>query len=218
MQIFLDAVDYRQFEFLLGMVVDEYGIECWGFVGMSNHYHAILRPTRANISRAMQRLNGEYAKWWNNRHGRVGHTFQGRFKDQIVSRGDYLMTLIRYVARNPLRAGMVNDLSEWRYGSFRALAGLEGAPAFLSVETVLSQFGVADTAILQARFKAFVVANRDDGAIEDRIRSKDRILGDSAFKKEILKELALPGSPRAGETPAGGDLGSVEPSPTAAQA
>ena len=144
MAIFLDHRDHRQFEFLLGEVVMEYGIECWGFCGMTNHYHAILRPTKANFSAGIRYLNGEYAKWWNRRHSRVGHVFQGRFKDQIVDREAYLMTLIRYVARNPLRAGLVWDLADWRFGSYRAFAGLEHTPAFLSVEPILAQFGVGD--------------------------------------------------------------------------
>ena len=186
MPIFLDATDHRQFEFLLGLVVEEYSVECWGFVGMSNHYHAILRPTRCNISDAMRRLNGDYGQWWNKRHSRVGHVFQGRFKDQIVASGDYLMTLIRYVARNPLRAGIVNDLAEWRCGSYRAFAGLEVAPPFLATETVLTQFGVADTATLQSRFSAFVLGDRNDEAVTDRIRSHDRIVGDAKFSRLIL--------------------------------
>lgn len=186
MRIFLDDCDFRQFEFLLGMVVEEYDIECWGFCGMPNHYHAILLPTRPNISLAMQRLNGDYARWWNNRHDRVGHVFQGRFKDQIVQRETYLMTLIRYVARNPLRAGLVDDLAGWRCGSYRAFAGLESAPAFLSVESVLSQFGRADAATLQARFGAFVLGEHHDAALEDRVRSNDRVLGDRAFKTGLI--------------------------------
>jgi REP element-mobilizing transposase RayT len=193
MSIFLDDRDYRQLEFLLGEVVAEYDVECWGFCGMGNHYHAILRPTRPNISAAMRRLNGEYAQWWNRRHSRVGHVFQGRFKDQIVSREQYLMALIRYVARNPLRAGLVSDLGNWRCGSYRAIAGLEDAPAFLSVDTILAQFGVADTRTLQERFTAFVLGDDHNSALEDRIRSNDRILGDRAFKQSVICPAAVSG-------------------------
>ena len=188
MNIFLDDRDHRQLEFLLGIVVEEYGVECWGFCGMSNHYHAILRPTRPNISDAMRRLNGEYGQWWNKRHSHVGHVFQGRFKDQLVERETYLMALMRYVARNPLRAGLVDDLANWRCGSYRAITGLEAPPAFLSVGPVLSQFGTDDTTTLQSRFKALVLGERQDSALEDRIRSNDRVLGDAAFKKLVLHD------------------------------
>jgi putative transposase len=186
MDIFLDDWDHRQFEFLLGEVVMDYGVECWGFCEMSNHYHAILRPTKANFSEAIRILNGDYAQWWNKRHNRVGHTFQGRFKDQIVDTDKYLMALIRYVARNPLRAGLVKDLANWRFGSYRALAGLENSPPLLSVEPVLAQFGIGDVGTLQERFKAFVLGDEVDPVLEDRIRSNDRVLGDQAFKQRIL--------------------------------
>lgn len=186
MDIFLDDWDHRQFEFLLGEIVMDYGIECWGFCEMSNHYHAILRPTKANFSEAIRILNGDYAQWWNKRHNRVGHTFQGRFKDQIVDTDKYLMALIRYVARNPLRAGLVKDLADWRFGSYRTLAGLEDSPALLSFEPVLAQFGVGDVGTLQERFKAFVLGDDVDPVLEDRIRSNDRVLGDRAFKQRVL--------------------------------
>ena len=185
MDIFRDSRDYRQYEFLLAQVADEYDVECWGFCGMRNHYHAILRPLRANISAAMQKLNGEYGQWWNKRHGYVGHLFQDRFKDQIVQGDKYLMTLIRYVARNPLRAGFVEDLSAWPCGSYRALAGLETPPPFLSVGAVLQQFGTGDLATLQARFSAHILGDHEDAAVLDRIRSKDRIIGDSDFVKAV---------------------------------
>jgi REP element-mobilizing transposase RayT len=185
MDIFTDARDYREFEFLLAQVVDEFDVECWGFCGMRNHYHAIIRPTRANISDAMRKLNGEYGQWWNQRHGKVGHVFQGRFKDQIVQGDKYLMTLMRYVARNPLRAGFVEDLAAWPSGSYRALSGLETPPSFLSVDSVLRQFGTEDLATLQGRFAALVLGDKEDAAILDRIRSRDLVIGDSEFAKAV---------------------------------
>ena len=186
MAIFLDDRDYRQFTFLLGEVVDDYRLECLGYTAMSNHYHCILRPKRRNLSYAMQKLNGEYAKWWNRRHSRVGHTFQGRFKDQIVQGDDYLMTLMRYVARNPLRAGLVDDLSKWSCGSYRSLAGLDACLPFLSSDAVLKEFGNGDVATLQSRFTKFVLGERFSAAIEDRIRSTDRVIGGRLFKRAIL--------------------------------
>ncbi len=186
MDIFLDDRDHRQFEFLLGEIVMDYDIECWGFCEMSNHYHAIIRPTKPNLSEAMRILNGDYGQWWNKRHNRVGHTFQGRFKSQIVDTDKYFMALIRYVARNPLRAGLVKDLADWPFGSYRALAGLEESPALLSIEPVLAQFGIGDVGTLQERFKRFVLGDDVDPVLEDRIRSNDRVLGDRAFKQRIL--------------------------------
>lgn len=75
-------------------------MECWNYCLMPSHYQATFRPSLPNLSEAMRRLNSVYAQWWNQRHERVSHVFQGRFKDQIVQREVYLLVLCRYVALN----------------------------------------------------------------------------------------------------------------------
>ena len=119
MHIFLDADDYQQFIYFLSDVVEEFAMQCWNYCLMPNHYHATLQPSRADLSEAIRRLNGVYAQWWNRRHGRVGHVFQGRYKDQIVQREGYLLTLSRYVVMNPVRAQLVVHPGDWRWSSDR---------------------------------------------------------------------------------------------------
>lgn len=186
MKIFLDEIDYRKLVYTLTDVVDEYDLECWNYCLMPNHYHLTVRPTKANLSSAMHKLNSVYASWWNNRHQRVGHVFQGRFKSQIVQREGYLMTLCRYIALNPVRAQLVADPSEWEWSSYRATVGLRPVPGFLSIEGVLGEFGRDDAQVLQARFTEFVSSGSFDfeSAVE-RIRSNERILGDKAFKTAV---------------------------------
>lgn len=186
MTIFLDDTDYRQFVYLLGEVSEEYRIECWNYCVMPNHYHATLCPSRPNLSAAIRRLNGAYAQWWNRRHGRVGHVFQGRFKDQIVQREGYLLALFRYVAMNPVRAQLCDQPEKWAWSSYAAIVGIRDAPAFLAVTATLRQFGEDDSRILRARFAGFVLAAPDDAAAVDRIRSNERILGERGFKEAVL--------------------------------
>jgi REP element-mobilizing transposase RayT len=206
MCIFLDDRDYREFVHQLGTVCEEYEVDCWSYCAMPNHYHAVLVPTKENYSRAVQYLDGEYGKWWNRRHSRVGHTFQGRFKDQIVDSGQYLRTLFRYVARNPVRANLVDDPSEWRWSSYAATVGLEPAPAFLKIGRVLAAFGEGSEADLRARFAAFVLGEGED-TLDDRIRSNERILGDQAFKKAVRAAAQM--TSVSDGAPDNADLGSV---------
>ena len=182
MQIFLDDRDHREFIYLLGAVCEEFEIECWSHCEMPNHYHAVLRAMQENFSQAIQVLNGEYAKWWNRRHSRVGHVFQGRFKDQIVGTPDYVRTLLRYVARNPVRARLVDDPAKWPWSSYAATVGLEPALSFLTLGPALAHFGEGGTESARQSFADFV-AVAAEGSLEDRIRSKDRVLGDAAFKR-----------------------------------
>ena len=207
MQIFLDDGDYKHFVYLLADVIEEFGIECWNYCLMPNHYHATLRPTQPNLSEAIRRLNSIYAQWWNRRHERVGHVFQGRFKDQVVQREGYLTALCRYIALNPVRATLTTRPEDWAWSSYAATVGLSPSPPFLAASSVLKQFGEGEDRILQERFVAYVLSDDERDCTGDRIRSNERVLGDGTFKRIVQAQ--LPGIPAADETAAmpltGGD-------------
>ena len=186
MTIFVDDADYRQFLHILGEAVDQFAIRCWNFCVMPNHYHVTLQPSAANLSEAVRRVNSVYALWWNRRHARVGHVFQGRFKDQIVDRDSYLLALTRYVVLNPVRAGLVRRPEDWRWSSYGATAGLAPQPAFLAAEDTLRLFGDGEAQVLRTRFARHISEQTDDAAWLDRIRSNDQILGTSAFKAAVM--------------------------------
>lgn len=193
MRIFLDDADYRKFLFVLSDVLEQYQVECWAFCLMPNHYHLVLRNQQPNLSEAIQHLNGEYALWWNGSHQRVGHVFQGRFKDQIVQREGYLLSLVRYVALNPVRASLVEHPQEWPWSSYRCTAGLHPNPGFVVVEEVLRQFGDDEPASLRKSYVRHIVSSVDDEQVDiDRFRSRETVLGDRAFKRSILGETNAP--------------------------
>jgi putative transposase len=79
---------------------------------MGNHYHLALQTHQPNLSRLMRHLNGVYTQLFNRRHGLVGDLFQGRFKAILVDTDSYLLTLCRYVERNPVAAGLVDDVNQ----------------------------------------------------------------------------------------------------------
>jgi putative transposase len=137
-------------------------------------------------------LNGCYAQWWNRRHETVGHVFQGRFKDQIVEHEGYLLALCRYIALNPTRAGLVEEPADWRWSSYAATIGLTPLHPALSASAVLRQFG-GDTAeplaTLQQRYSTFVTSASSHPCTDERIRSRERILGSSTFKNAIRAQL-----------------------------
>ena len=188
MAIFLDDRDYQRFVQLLREVVEDFALECWNYCVMPNHYHVTLQPTLPNISAAIQQLNGRYAQWWNWRHKKVGHAFQGRPKAQIVQRDGYLLALSRYVALNPVRARLVKRPEDWQWSSYAAVIGLRRVPSFLSADATLALFGDTDRSTLQRRFADFVLASCEDEGINDRIRSSEQILGDATFKAWIRDE------------------------------
>ena len=103
--IFRDDRDRQQFCQLLAEVVSRFHVRLHGYVLMDNHYHLILELREGNLSRAAQWLNLSYSVWFNRRHERSGHLFQGRFKSVIVSREEWGLALSRYVHLNPVRVG-----------------------------------------------------------------------------------------------------------------
>jgi putative transposase len=184
MRLFREDTDYRKLLFVLGDIVETFDIECWDFCVMPTHYHLALFPRKANISAAMRDLNGTFGTWWNPAHSTIGHVFQGRFKDQIVQREGYLRNLCRYIARNPVRARLVDDPVDWPWSGYAAIAGLRPNPGFLFCDPILEQFGDGDVSVLQARYREHVLGLVDD-PIEERLRSKERVVGDREFKRQL---------------------------------
>ena len=139
--IFRDDRDRKKFLELLGEIRDEEGWVVHGYCQMGNHFHLFLETPRGKLSEGMRRLNGRYAQWFNFRHGRVGHLLQGRFKAVLLEKGAHALELCRYVVLNPVRAGIVERVEDWRWSSYRATAGMVRCPEWLETEWTIRQFG-----------------------------------------------------------------------------
>ena len=141
--IFRDDEDRRLFLSTLGRTVARWRWVVHAYCLMSNHYHLLMETPDANLSRGMRQLNGEYTQAFNRRHGHVGHLFQGRFKALLVEKESHLLEVSRYVVLNPVKArGMgIAAAGEWPWSSYRATAGDNASPAWLTVSWVLSRFG-----------------------------------------------------------------------------
>ena len=128
---------------------------------MGNHFHLIVHTPEPNLSRGMQHLCGVYAKWFNWKYARRGHLFGRRFGSAHVVTDPHLLEAHRYVALNPVRAGLCRTPESWRWGSFRALSGLERPPDFLDVQGVLALFATRP-AKAQLKFRTFVATAATD--------------------------------------------------------
>ena len=135
--IFSDDKDHLRFLDFLGTCSKRFDLEVWSYILMSNHYHLLLKTHQANLSRAMQWLGVSYSVYYNHRHKRSGHLFQGRFKSFLVLEDDYLKRLILYVHRNPLRAGMVDHLRDYPWSSYSGLAYGRNSPDWFDANLIL---------------------------------------------------------------------------------
>lgn len=149
--IYLDNEDRNSFISLMGEITGRFEIDIFAYVLMNNHYHILLRTNRANLSKAMQWLGVTYTRRFNNRHFRSDHLFQGRFKSLIVENDAYLVELSCYIHRNPLHAGIVKRLMDYKWSSFPVYAYRRKYPGWLQTGTILSQFGRSDQQLAYRR-------------------------------------------------------------------
>ncbi len=152
---FRDVDDRLDFLGIFNAVIDTYKWSCWSYCLMGTHYHLILQTPDPNLSDGMQMLNGRYAQRFNGRHGRRGHLFGERFCSVHIETESHLLAALRYVALNPVEAGLCTSPTDWRWSSCRATAGLEIAPRFLDVDGVLGLFALRRQAA-RAGFVRFV--------------------------------------------------------------
>ena len=96
---------------------------CLAYCLMPNHVHLLVETPGANLGIGMQWLHGLYAQTFNERHGRSGHLFQGRYGSVRVTTDAQLWMLVRYLAVNPVRAELCARPADWRWSSHGALAG-----------------------------------------------------------------------------------------------
>jgi REP element-mobilizing transposase RayT len=166
--IYRDERDRRHFLELLPGWLERFRARLHCYVLMDNHYHLLLETLEANLSSAMHWFNTAYTVWFNRRHRRVGHLFQGRFKGVIVEPQAWGLSLSRYLHLNPARTrrfkldkaarraqrqglsdapereviqARLKQLREYRWSSYRAYVGLEKAPLWLQCERVLALGG-----------------------------------------------------------------------------
>jgi REP element-mobilizing transposase RayT len=184
--IFRSDRDRWMFLTLVEQAAKRFGWSVTAYVLMTNHFHLVIQTPGPNLSRGMQWLNGTYAAWFNHRHKRAGHLFQGRFHAFLVEKEAYFAELLRYVVLNPVRAKMVERPEDYRWSSYRATAGLESAPAWLDIASALAWLDV-DCAAAKTAYRQFVL---ETIGCEDRLWDKVTnaiYLGSEEWTKRMRK-------------------------------
>lgn len=117
--IFHSKEDYLFYINRLEKAIKKYDVELTCYVLMPNHMHLLARQkTQTPIYKFMSSLHTSYSIYFNKKHNHVGHLFQDRFKQVIVTSGEQLLYLTKYIHRNPVEAGITNTISDYPWSSY----------------------------------------------------------------------------------------------------
>ncbi len=140
-EIFHNNDDYIRFLSYLEKAVEKFRIEIFAFVLMTNHYHLLLRTTEPNISKVIQWIQTSYSIFYNLKHRRSGHLFQGRFKAILVEDESYWINLSLYIHLNPVRARIIDDVSKYEWSSYHDYIYSKKKNSWLDSDAVLKEYG-----------------------------------------------------------------------------
>jgi len=127
-RIFLEPGDEAIYLELMRTRLERHGVACWAYCLMPNHVHFILTPTdETGLARAIGEAHRRYAAFVGARGGWTGHLFQARFGSAAMDE-DHLMAAFRYVALNPVKAGLVAAAADWPWSSAAAHMAGRGTP------------------------------------------------------------------------------------------
>ena len=128
---FVAPFDYYSFCELLGLAVKRAGWRLHGFCLMTNHIHLLVQTPRPTLSRGMQFLLAVYVEEFNSRYGRRGALVQGRYKAKLVETEAHYLECLRYIALNPVGAGLCERPEDWPWSSYAGDGSLALRPEVL---------------------------------------------------------------------------------------
>ncbi len=163
--IFYEDNDYERFLGALSKAKISSGCKIYCYCLMSNHIHLLVKEYTENVSTFIKRLCAGYVLWYNNKYARVGPLFQDRFKSEPVETDKYFLTVVRYIIRNPIKAGIVRKPEEYKWVSYDVFVNKSERENLIDLGYVLAYFS-KDRKTAVAKFIEFINMETDDKCLE----------------------------------------------------
>ncbi|HYF81779.1 MAG TPA: transposase [Clostridia bacterium] len=157
--------------------------EIFAYCIMSNHIHMLIRETEESISNIIKRISSSYVFWYNKKYERCGHMFQERFRSEAVESDEYFLSVLRYIHQNPVKAGIVKDIHDYKWNSYKEYIG---KTEIVDVDFALDMYS-SDRKRAIELFQNFNMQRNNDMCLEDEEKSR---VSDSKIK-EYFKELDI---------------------------
>ncbi len=183
--IFTTKEDYMSFVDLLKELDDVFNVKIVAYCLMPSHYHLLFQTPDANLSRSMRHLNGVYTQRYNKRHCCDGQLFRGRYKSIVVESDSYALELLRYIHRNPLEAGLVDNLQQYQWSTHKKYLSDSKKWKWLHKDYILKLFSKSKPESIRL-YKQFVLKGTPEeiNQIFGR-RNLPTVLGSKSFVERI---------------------------------
>lgn len=186
-KVFKGKDDFSKYIEILSSYKGRYHYYLYCYVLMSNHIHLLIETCEIPLSKILQGVSQSYTMYFNRRYKTVGHLFQGRYKAILCDRDEYLLSLIKYIHLNPVRAKVVKTPDEYEWSSYHNYAKQNSKDNLIDTDQVLRMFS-EDKAAARKLYRAYM---GDELSIkkEDIYRTVDqRILGREEFIDKVVEK------------------------------
>jgi len=193
-QIFLADFDRKKFLELFARSVETYRVHLLAFVLMINHFHLIVKTPLANLQEFMRHFNISYTAYFNKKHRRSGHLYQGRYKAFLIDADSYLLEVSRYLHLNPVHTKQVVSSTEEQKREYLRSYQWSSYPDYISS----SRYPFVALDEVLGYFKGDRLSYRD--FVEEGIPLSEKplekgkghgIVGDATFIKDMLKKTTM---------------------------
>jgi REP element-mobilizing transposase RayT len=184
--VFAEEKDYVRYLEILSHYKDRYHFFLYGYVLMGNHVHLLMEMRETPLSKILQGITQRYTVYFNKKYRKVGHLFQGRYKALLCDKDSYLLSLIKYIHLNPVRAGVAKTAEEYFWSSHRFYIKRGKTPVVIDQEKVLSMF--SEDKVKARKLYSSFMGDSVTLKKEDVYSTVDqRIVGDERFADEVMK-------------------------------
>jgi putative transposase len=189
--VFRKPSDFQAFLETLGDLKERKPFALYGYCLLNNHFHLLIRPIGTSISRILQSLLVSHTQRYHRHYKTGGHVWQGRFKSPVIQNDEHLLTVLRYIEANPLRAKLVRRAGAYRWSSFRA-HGLGESDKLVDRLINYEQLSPYPT-VRQRKWAHLVHHAMDEDLLQDVRASSAASLpyGDADWVKRLAKRLGL---------------------------
>ncbi len=186
-RVFKDENDFQKYLELLVYYKGRHKYSLYAYVLMNNHVHLLIETFKIPLSKIIQGINQSYTMYFNRKYRTVGHLFQGRYKAILCDKDAYLLSLIKYIHLNPMRARIAKAAEDYRWSSHLIYCGKQKSE-IVDTDRLLRMFS-EDKSRARKMYRAYI----GDGVEvkkEDLYRTvSQRILGGEKFVDTVMERI-----------------------------